>query len=257
MMLMRRRHDSDRSNTSAATRIAQEASMAFCTAFENANAAEELLNRLHPKTIFLKSLAERSTVLNLGAGDGSLIHFKSYLSPARHDLRFHAYSLDKGAHFDSYDSYELSNWNEQRPSFDGIAFDAIVASHFIEHVNNYESVVSWCLSRLAPGGRLYFEWPSEFSLTAPSRAELKTHGINVQIGNVFDDSTYVQLPDRAKIISQLRGASAVTEQLGFVRFPLLESALFYFFKDKPFSYPLQMAYWSRTRWCQYIVATKG
>jgi len=216
---------------------------------------ETLLNSTHPKTLFLKSLPTNAKILDLGAGDGSLVHFKTYLTPSRNDLKFYAFSLEKGEHFNSYDGYEIRDWNAERPSFGGMKFDAIVCGHFIEHVPDFESAVSWCASRLSDRGRIYLEWPSEYSLAAPTKEKLHAHGLMVQVGNFYDDATHMQLPDRQKVIGALKLSGMVIEQQGYIRFPLLESELFYFYKDSPFSYPLQAAYWSRTRWCQYIIAS--
>jgi SAM-dependent methyltransferase len=146
----------------------------------------ELYFTFHPRTAFLKNLPRSASVVDIGAGDGSLSVFASWPEPKRTDLSLHAYSIEKGKSFDKFDSYELSDWNLAPPEFQGRKFDAIVCAHFIEHIADPVSFVDWAARKLNPGGRVYLEWPSPASLTLPPRSELEALGVPLMISR-FDD----------------------------------------------------------------------
>ena len=210
----------------------------------------------HPRTLFLKTLPAGATLLDLGAGEGSMHIFRSWPPPAREDVRLYAFSLEKGKHFDSYDGYELGDWDQQQPDFGGMQFDAIFSSHFIEHIQQPGSLAAWAASRLNPGGRLFTEWPSEASLQTPEHRQLLAHGIDLQIGTFFDDFTHVALPSTEFVHSSIRHAGLEIENAGTIRLPVFETELLDLFRRTHNSIALQFAYWSFTGWCQYAIASK-
>lgn len=114
----------------------------------------ETFHGQHPRTLFVKSLKARSSVLDVGAGDGALSIFRRWPRPARQDLKIYAYSLEKGQNFDDYDGYELSDWNVQKPFADR-TFDAIFCSHFVEHIADPVAFITWMASKLSENGRVY------------------------------------------------------------------------------------------------------
>ena len=79
---------------------------------------------------------------------------------------------------------------EPIPHPDG-AFDLVVASHVIEHLQNPLLAVAEMARVLKPGGSLYIEAPSERSLFIPGKgrrfAELKCHSF-------YDDPTHLGRP---------------------------------------------------------------
>lgn len=218
-----------------------------------ASKALELYFQFHPRTAFLKTLPERAVVVDIGAGDGSLSVFRGWPAPARHDLRMYAYSLEKGQHFDAFEGYETGDWNQARPAFQGLAFDAIVSAHFIEHIDEAGTFVDWVAERLAAGGRAYMEWPSPASLHLPSVAELKDAGLDLVISRFDDDCTHQHLPDRDSLAARAVQAGLVVAASGSIRLPWLEEALMAGFRDAPDRFPVQAAFWSWTQWSQYLV----
>ena len=208
-----------------------------------ASKALELYFQFHPRTAFLKTLPARAIVVDIGAGDGSLSTFRAWPEPARHDLRLYAYSLEKGAHFDAFDGYEIGDWNHARPVFDGLSFDGIVSAHFIEHVDDAGTFVDWAAARLAVGGRAYVEWPSPASLDLPP----------LVISRFDDDCTHQHLPDRDVVVARAMQAGLRVTASGTIRLPWLEDALLAGFRDAPDRFPAQAAFWSWTQWSQYLV----
>lgn len=211
----------------------------------------------HPRIQFIKELRRGATVVDIGAGDGSLITFRDWPAPRRPDMKFYAYALDKGSQFLSFDGYRIGDWNRAPPDFGGIQFDAIHASHFIEHVERPESLIAWTAADLARYGRMYIEWPSEESLNLPSISACKAKGINLMITRFDDDDTHQVLPCRDFIIECAVAANLVVEKQGIIRIPSLENDLMFHFKNSIDHFPAQAAYWSWTGWSQYLVLHRG
>lgn len=216
-----------------------------------------LMNSLHPRAIFVKTLAHGACLLDAGAGDGGLEVFRHWPPPQRTDLRMYAYSLSKGARFDSYDGFELGRWEEGPPVFDGIRFDAVFCSHFIEHLGDAVPFLQWTAQRLAGGGRLYLEWPSPFAALLPKGKDLAKRGIELQISNFHDDSTHKAIHDRSRIVSALTGGGFFIEQQGYVSLPFIEEEILaHRARGLNDAYAIQTAFWSKTRWAQYLVAVR-
>jgi len=213
-------------------------------------------HQCHPRTLFLKTLPPGATVLDLGAGEGSLHIFRNWPSPARGDIKLYAYSLEKGKFFGSYEGYELGDWDRQPPEFGGMQFDAIFSAHFVEHIQQPGSLAAWAASHLKPGGRLFVEWPSEASLRAPTHDELLSHGIDLQPGNFLDDCTHLALPSTGMVHSSIRESGLEIEIAGTIRLPVFEGALLNVYRRNRDAVALLFAYWSFTGWCQYVVANK-
>lgn len=214
----------------------------------------QLYFTFHPRTAFLKTLATGAEVVDIGAGDGSLTVFRSWPEPKREDLKMYAYSIEKGRYFDDYSGYETSNWNVSQPEFEGKCFDAIVCAHFVEHIQDPESLVLWAARKLRKGGRIYLEWPSSNSLSLPSRKELEKLGVPLIISRFDDDGTHQALPDGDAIANALRSSGFAIESRGIVRLPWLEDELLGHHKDSEDGFYRQAAFWSFTGWSQYIVA---
>ena len=225
--------------------------------FMRAGRVVELYYQFHPRTVFLKTLPMRSHVVDIGAGDGSLSSFKTWPKPKRTDLKLFAYAMEEGAHFDKFEGYEIGDWNVAPPEFDGRLFDGIVCAHFIEHIEDPDTFVEWSARKLAAGGRLYLEWPSVHSMDLPSLHDLKGAGVPLVISRYEDDCTHQRaIPDRERICSALRDKGLEIEQEGLIRLPWIEEQLMGKFKNSDDPFPRQAAYWSKTRWSQFIVAAK-
>lgn len=215
----------------------------------------ELYFTFHPRTAFLKNLPHEASLLDLGAGDGSLSVFKGWPQPSRQDLSMYAYSIEKGERFDDFAAYEISDWNVAPPTFGGRRFDAIISAHFIEHVDDPRSVAPWAASVLGDGGRIFIEWPSEDATELPERNELVGRGVDLLISNYRDDNTHQRLPKREIVLSSLRLSGFVIEQQGIVRLPWLEDEMMAHFSKSADPFPRQAAFWSWTGWSQFIIAS--
>ena len=220
--------------------------------------AVEMMNLSHPKTLFLKTLPLGANVLDMGAGDGTMSILRDWPQPSRKDLQLYAVSLEKGVHFDKYAGYSLANWEDGPPAFPSVAFSAAICSHFIEHISRPLDFLSWISDILVPGGRIYLEWPTPESLTLPPKGAFAEHGITLSISNFRDDATHLSIPDRSEVSSVLTRRDFRVEAQGVVRLPVFEDELLaHFLGNADDPYAVQLAFWSKTRWAQYVIAERN
>ncbi len=221
--------------------------------------AGEVLERFHaqhPRCLFLKGLPARASVLDMGSGDGALSILREWPAPARPDLRLYAFSLDKGKYFDSYNGFEIGDWEQAPPRFEGRSFDAIFSSHFIEHIKSPGDFFHWVASRLKPGGWLFAEWPAPASKVAPTIDQLSSVGFPPLVGNFHDDRSHRELPSMEAVQASLLGAGLRPSTQATIKLPLFEDELLAHYRVTGDLTSLQFAYWLRTGWCQYVTAQK-
>ncbi len=73
-------------------------------------------------------------------------------------------------------------------------FDAAISHHNLEHCNHPMETLDAICSRLKKGGMLYLAFPSERSVTFPSRKGTL---------NFYDDGTHIYLPDFKAVMKRL------------------------------------------------------
>jgi SAM-dependent methyltransferase len=221
---------------------------------------EQAIHSLHvfgARCRFIKTLPLGSTVLDVGAGDGSLQVFRSWPEPARPDLRMFAWAGTQGASFNRYDKFEVGLWPEEPPEFDGRPFDAILAANFIEHIDDPIAFVAWAISRLAPQGRIFLEWPRPESAFLPTTADLAIADLQIMTGNYFDDSTHrPTIPDVVAVTAALTGAGLRLRESGIACVPFADQELAIHAARRQDIVHLTLAYWSMTGWCQYLIAER-
>ena len=225
-----------------------------------ANACWMHFHSIHPATVFVKSLPFGATVLDFGAGNGGLVGQKQWPEPKRPDLRMYAYSLEDHPRFAEYDGHEIGDFDVQPPAFPGIDLTAIVAKHVIEHLADPERFIQWVASRLSNGGRVYIEWPSEYSKELPPVREFKSAGVDIMITNFYDDNSHREIPERSAVIGLLERSGFVIDSQGYVKLPYFEEQLFASVEDVTTPQGREVArrnaFWSLTRWSQYVLAER-
>jgi hypothetical protein len=221
-------------------------------------AALEVWHLLGAQCRFVKTLPAAASLLDVGAGDGSLQIYRSWPAPPRPDLTVFAFAIERGAMFDRYDGYELGRWPEVMPDFDGRRFDAIFAANFIEHIERPHEFLRWAIGRLTDRGRIYLEWPRSAALSLPTAPQLRAVGIDVMTGNYFDDSTHRhELPSTETVHGELTAAGMRIETAGISRVPFFEDHIWALGMSADDKVSRTLAYWSFTSWCQFVVAERA
>jgi SAM-dependent methyltransferase len=157
-----------------------------------------LLSILKPKGLnaFLKTLAERGKIVDIGCGNDSPFRFKSQ----RPDI--HYTGLDIGDYnqsikpLDFADQYLVVQSETFAAEIEKLAgqFDGLVSSHNLEHCDDPSRVLVAMARALKPGGKLYLSFPCEQSVKFPKR---------IGTLNFYDDSTHRTLLNCRKICAAL------------------------------------------------------
>ncbi len=163
----------------------------------------ELFWQAHPRFQFFKSLPWSANLLDLGAGNGGLGHWKTWLKPERPDLNLYGVDRSAGEYQALYAGWEAIDLNKQLPRFPGVKLNAFFVSHLIEYLSAPERLVRWLAKTAAPGARLYLEWTSPATLELPSQGQLQKFDIDVLTSNFVDDWEHKHSPDLSTLCSWL------------------------------------------------------
>jgi len=217
---------------------------------------DQYVNAVIPRSIFFRSAAANAHLLDLGAGDGGLATLKVWPFVTRRDIRMHAVSLEEGAQFSLYEDFELADFEKTLPDFNGLLFDAIMCSHFIEHISDPLRALQFFATRLKPGGAVYLEWPHPVSKKMPSLTVLRDMGIDVMTTNFYDDLTHKEAWEMNDIASGLQSTGLQINACGRVWFDFLADELMTHGKATNNAVDMTYAVWYKFAWAQYLIASK-
>jgi 2-polyprenyl-3-methyl-5-hydroxy-6-metoxy-1,4-benzoquinol methylase len=145
---------------------------------------------------FWKELSQKEfTFLDVGCANGSVLLTKRWFPRCRYfaiDLADDFLSKTESANIERFyrENLEQSDLADVPDRY----FDAIVMAHVIEHLTNAQDVLAMLTKKLAPGGRMYIEFPSVRSLNLPSAR---------QTLNFCDDPTHVRVYDVKEVANAL------------------------------------------------------
>ncbi len=215
----------------------------------------EFHRTFHPMPRFIRNAPPNAKLLDFGAGTGGLADLLKWpQSFSRKDIQIYAYSLEYVSKFNDYIDFQIGNFDIAPPKFSH-QFDALICSHVIEHLQ-WSNFIKWIPSILAPNGLVYIEWPSEFSIEQPSCHEMRAAGVDLVIGNFHDDRSHIHLPERGKVIAELSSSGFLIIETGYIRLPSVEEELMAHGREMNDENLMRMAFWSRTLWCQFIIAQR-
>jgi hypothetical protein len=227
------------------------------SANQGADDAISFLASAHPRTIFLKTLAPDADVLHLGAEFGSIDVFRRWPPPAREDLRLFAYVNSSDAGLGGYHQIETGPFAHPNNAFLNMHFGAVVCSMVLQRLDDPAPLVHWMAERTKSGSRLFLEWPSPFAALLPRASELRRANMELMVSNFADDASNVQIHERSRVVSLLSKAQFFIESQGYLSLPFLENeVLAHHARGLKDGYALQTAFWSKTRWIQYLVAVR-
>ena len=210
----------------------------------------------HPRFQFFKTRPRNSTFLDIGAGSGALIFWQQWQDPDRSDLVMTANDLKKGEYFDKYDRYFLNDLcQENMPEYKD-HYQSILASHVIEHVNDWHRFLENIDALTNPGGEIYVEWPTVKSQTFPARTQLIELGLPVSTVNFYDDHTHIKTAEIDQIQNILEGLNYSVLQRGVIENEFLGSELIKLGARLNDSETATYGVWTFLGFAQFLVARK-
>ena len=166
--------------------------------------------------LFRNSVDEDFTILDVGCGQESVLFTKKWYPRCRYfglDLSRDSFSSEELSHMEKLFIADLDR--DDLSELPDAHFDVIVMSHVIEHVWDGLPAVARLTKKLAPGGRIYIEFPSVRSLASRRRLRF------------CDDPTHVRVYDVKEVANVLlaNGLKVITagrrrEWLRVALFPL-------------------------------------
>jgi SAM-dependent methyltransferase len=147
---------------------------------------------------FYRELRGRDfALLDVGCGNHSPKQTRKWFPKCRYSgIDRELYNLDESDLAAMTTFFRIDLQRESLSAVPDRAYDVILFSHVIEHLTNGLEVLADLAGKLAPGGRLYVEFPSERSLRLPSmKGTLNFH----------DDPTHVRLYTVAEVRGALEG----------------------------------------------------
>jgi SAM-dependent methyltransferase len=151
-----------------------------------------------------------------------------------------------------YDDFRVADLNEDIP-FPEAAFDAIIASHILEHVTVPAKALAQVAKSLRGGGLAYVEMPSPTTKLLPTAAEYRAAGWPMTISNFHDDATHRDTLEQEALIAMADANGLRCLQAGYVCMPYLDQAMIaqgIAWNDAEI---LLYGYWSVTRWAQFAI----
>lgn len=217
----------------------------------------ELYWQSHPRFRFLKYMPKSgANVLDLGCGAGGLAAWKSWLKPVRDDLNFYGVDLGDNPRKHLYAGFSQCNAETEELPWDGVAFDALMASHVLEHLNDPAQTLKRLAARLAPGARLYIEVPSPASTVLPAAETFRGEGWPMIISNFHDDCTHLRTYSLAELAAMAEAAGLQVTGQGVIENPLLADPFIDFALRHNDGEMMLYGYWLATGWAHYIELIK-
>ena len=141
--------------------------------------------RPHRKLDFLNRLPKNSEILDVGCGLDSPYLVKSLFPDCTYTgVDISDYEQTKPNLADKYVIFDANRFSEGILALEK-KFDAVISSHNLEHCDDRDATLDAITNVLKTGGRLYMSFPTERSITFPSRDGCL---------NYYDDPTHKSTP---------------------------------------------------------------
>lgn len=208
------------------------------------------------RSLFFKSSPQDAIFLDMGAGNGALSIYKKWPQIERQDIRLYGVSLDPVEMASEYEAVAIIDFEKTPVPFTGVTFDAVLASHFIEHLRDVRPFVQWIFNVLGPGGRVYLEWPHRVSKSLPGREFFLQREIPVFTTNFFDDDTHIEAWPMEHLLEVARDIGFLAEVAGRLHSPYLSGHLRDKARNNKNIVSGTFAVWSAVGWAQYLILNK-
>ena len=180
---------------------------------------------LHPRFTFLKLAPRNARLFDIGAAWGRLAFWRDWLSPVRRDIEMHGCDLHPARFGEQFAAFHVMSVDGARFPYPDNFFDAIMASHLIEHLRDQPMLAREIRRTLRPGGMAYLETPAEESLGFPPRVAFIAQGCPTTTINFADDDTHTAVVSRAALSELFRAEGFAVQSSGTIRAPYVEDAL--------------------------------
>jgi SAM-dependent methyltransferase len=218
----------------------------------------ELIERYwssHPRFQYFKQAPANASLLDVGCGPGGLSAWKRWLEPTRSDLKLYGIDLAAGEHVSKYEGFQIVNLDIQAIPFEGVSFDAAIASHLLEHVQQPERLMRGVFDRLRPGGTFYVEVPHPRARGLPRAEEFRARGWPMMISNFFDDATHLETPTPQQMSQWAKGCGFDIITTADIQSELHNELIAYGVENND-QEALLYGYWAATGWAYYCVLRK-
>lgn len=226
-------------------------------AFTSRDAILSFYWNAHPRFVFFKTAPRHAKLLDIGAGDGGLVFWKGWNFPDRHDIELHVNDLSKGAHFDRCDRSIVCDLSTTIIEDGEGTYDAVMASHVLEHVREWNVFIGRLKSLLLPGGLLYLELPTPESIEFPSRQFFLDQGIPTSTVNFHDDATHLETAPIETVKTMLQTAGFTVQVSGCLKNRFLGEELLRWGRTLEDSELCTYGIWLYSGFSQYLVACKS
>jgi SAM-dependent methyltransferase len=210
----------------------------------------------HPRFQFFKSVPAAARLLDVGAGSGGLAFWREYLLPIRSDISMFAVDMNKGEYFDRYQGFQVCNLDNDAISFEDDTFDALLASHVLEHVQRPAELVAQFSRKLKKGGVCYLEVPAWHSKALPKRDAFTGLGWPMTISNFFDDCTHRETFTLDELVRLGEDVGLKLVASGYVNNPHLADRMVAFGIEHNDAEVMLYGFWARTSWAQFATFEK-
>lgn len=225
--------------------------------YQERNQLIELYWTFHPRYKFFKVLPQYCTMLDAGANSGGLYYWKEWGLPLRTDIKMYALDLNKGKLFDKYEGYFIVNLDSSRIPVEDGYFNAVLASHVLEHLKNVDSFFFEINRILNVKGKVYIELPAYDTQGFPEKQAFVDKKVHVSITNFFDDKTHIKARTLDELANLCKANGFTVLERGLIENKFLEDELFTYGFQNQDSEITQYGVWLKLRWSQYLIAEKN
>lgn len=135
------------------------------------------------------SLEEQGSVLDVGCLNFRITKMGEKLRPGK--LRYFGVDYVDPDSMPEGFIFKKADLNHESLPFEDDSFDLVLAIHVLEHIKDPIAFFSECIRVCKPGGKIYFETPSERSLLLPGMPF--QHDLFYSL-SFFDDPTHTSRP---------------------------------------------------------------
>jgi SAM-dependent methyltransferase len=211
---------------------------------------------INPRNVFMKSLPLGARLVDFGAGAGQTAALRTWPTFPRPDIRLFGVGLDRADKLSEYEEIFIGNFEQTRPHFRVHEFDGVLCANCLEHLRRFEPVLEWMYNVLVPGGRVFLEWPHEFSKKVTGRARLLELGYDVNTVNFYDDASHVEAWRMTDVVAEAERLGFTVDVSGRINWPYLAEAMRDVGIASKDQTTLTLAIWAREGWSQYVILAR-